>query len=88
MENKITQKHIEGILQNTEFAVQHRVFDKVTIVSARLPNGFVITVDSACVDPENYDEKIGLELCISKVTDKIWELEGYRLQCEIFSSAQ
>lgn len=80
MANQLTKEYIEGILKNTEVAIQDAVFGKVTIASAKLPNGFVITVDSACVDPANYDPKIGAELCIAKITDKIWELEGYLLQ--------
>lgn len=78
----LTQKHIEGILQNTEIAIQEAVFGKVLIASAKLPNGYVITVDSACVDPAQYDTKIGLENCISKITDEVWKLEGYRVHCE------
>ena len=58
----------------------HTVFDKCTIVSCRLPNGFVITETSACVSPENYDEELGIDICFNKIAEKIYELEAYRLQ--------
>ncbi len=75
----ITEECIAEIMENSEFEI-HTVFDKCTIVSCRLPNGFVITESSACVSPENYDEDIGVEICYNKIVNKIWELEGYRLQ--------
>lgn len=75
----ITEEHIAEIMENSEFEI-HTVFGKCTVVSCRLPNGFVITESSACVSPENYDEDMGAEICFDKIADKIWELEGYRLQ--------
>ena len=66
-------------MENSEFEI-HTVFDKCTVVSCRLPNGFVIVESSACVSPENYDEDMGAEICFDKIADKILELEGYRLQ--------
>lgn len=75
----ITEEYVAEIMENSEFET-YTVFDKCTIVSCRLPNGFVITESSACVSPENYNEKIGAEICFDKIADKIWELEAYRLQ--------
>ena len=70
-------------MENSEFEV-FTSFDKCTIVSCRLPNGFVITEFSACVDPENYDEDLGVDICISKIASKVWELEAYRLQHQLW----
>lgn len=75
----VTNEMIEHIMNDSKITVQ-TVFDKCTIVSCQLPNGFVIVESSACVDPNNYDEKMGTEICMKKITDKVWELEGYRLQ--------
>ena len=75
----ITEEYIAEIMENSDFEV-HTVFDKCTVVSCCLPNGFVITESSACVSPENYDENVGVDICFDKIADKIWELEAYRLQ--------
>lgn len=56
---------------------------KCTVVVAQLPNGFILTESSACVDPANYDVNIGIECCKKRIIDKIWLLEGYRLQCRL-----
>lgn len=81
--NKLTQRDIDVIISNSEFLVHHGVFSKATVLSCKLPNGFVITVSSGAVDPKNYDPEIGEEVCMKRIEDKIWELEGYRLQSEL-----
>ena len=78
----VTKADIDNILANT-FIKTEKYGDKTTIVKATLPNGFVIIADSSCVDPRNFDMSIGEQECMKKIEDKIWELEGYRLQCEI-----
>ena len=83
MNNTVTKERIDKILENTDFSV-NTVFDKCTVVSAKLPNGFVIVEYSACVDKENYDIDLGYEICEKKIINKIWELEGYRLQQKLY----
>lgn len=82
MKNKITPEDIDALLAKTECKVAS-VFGKTTVVTAKLPNGFTITESSSCVSPQNYDEKLGRDLAMKKIVDRIWELEGYRLQCEL-----
>lgn len=79
MKNTVTQEQINDLIANSEIKVS-TVFDKVTIVNLKLPNGFVITESSACVDPANYNEALGRELCLQRIEDRLWELEGYTLQ--------
>lgn len=79
----VTQERIDKIISNSNITVQ-TVFDKCTIVACQLPNGFVIVESSACISPENYNEEMGIEICLNKITDKIWELEGYNLQNELY----
>lgn len=80
--NVVTKEMIDDIIAGSDVVVD-TVFDKTTVVYMRLPNGFVIVESSSCVDPANYDEEIGIDICMDKIEDKIWELEGYRLQCEL-----
>lgn len=75
----ITEEYIESIMENSEFEI-FTSFDKCTIVSCRLPNGFVITESSSCVNAEDYNEEIATNICFDKIEKKIWELEAYRLQ--------
>lgn len=82
----ITEEYVAEILDNSEFEIC-TMFDKCTVVSCRLPNGFVIAESSACVSPENYDEEVGAEICVNKIADKVWELEAYRLQQHLWEES-
>lgn len=57
--------------------------DRTTVVMCTLRNGFIITESSSCVDPANYSQKIGEEICMGKIKDKIWELLGFLLQTAV-----
>jgi len=76
---KVNADDIQCMIENSEIKTQ-TLFDKCTVVAMKLENGFVITEASACVSPENYDEKIGYDICMKRIIDKLWELEGYYLQ--------
>lgn len=82
MQNTVTQEQIDDLLNHAEINSMN-VFDKCTIVTVLLPNGFILTESSASVSPENYNEEIGKQCCLERITNKLWELEGYRLQCKL-----
>lgn len=79
----ITEERIEWLLENSEFEVE-TIYDKCTVLTCKLPNGFVIVESSACVSPENYDEEMGIEICLDRIKSRVWELEGYKLQSELY----
>lgn len=83
MQNTVTQKMVDDIFSKAEKKV-YTTFDKCTVVCVKLENSFVLTESSACVDPTNYNEEIGKEICFERIKKRIWELEGYKLQCRIF----
>lgn len=56
------------------------VGDKTTLVQATLPTGFIFTEVSSCVDPKNYDIIIGKEVCMDRITSKLWHHLGFVLQ--------
>ena len=82
MKNTVTQDQIRTIIAESVIKV-HKLGEKTTLVHATLPNGFVITESSSCVDPANYDEVIGYDICMNRIANKIWELEGYSLQKKV-----
>lgn len=48
-----------------------------------LGNGFVVTGESACVSPENFDADIGREVARENAINKIWPLMGYELKSKL-----
>ena len=57
---------------------------KCVICEINLENGFSVRGESACVSPENFDQEIGNEVAYKDAYDKIWQLEGYLLQENIY----
>lgn len=82
MKNTITEQKIEHIFGNAKKEVQ-TVFGKCTIVVCELENGFILVESSACVDPQNYNLELGIDICERNIKQKLWELEGYKLQNEL-----
>ena len=48
-----------------------------------LKNGFVVTGESACASPENFDAEIGRSIARQNAEQKIWPLMGYELKTEL-----
>jgi len=82
MNNKVTSEHVNEIFNKANLT-ENILYDKCLVISVKLQNGFVIVESSACVDPKNFDINMGREICCNRIKDKIWELEGYKLQCEL-----
>ncbi len=83
MANTVTEKDIKCLMNSSKKEII-TVGNKTTIVVVTLPNGFVITESSSCVDPSNYNEELGASICLERIENKLWELEGYRLQSKIY----
>lgn len=81
--NTVTQAVVDELMESCDIAVT-TAFDKCTIVACKLPNGFVIVESSSCVDPANYDEDMGVDICMKNIEKKLWELEGYLLQNKLY----
>lgn len=76
----ISQEMVDGFIAGWETKTMG---GKTTVVKAALLNGFEIVESSACVSAENYDEKMGEQICLEKIKDKIWLLLGFLLQTAV-----
>ena len=45
--------------------------ETITVVRCVLRNGFDIVESSSCVDPKNYDEKIGKDICMGRIKKNV-----------------
>ena len=84
-EIRVTKERIDHLMGTAEKQAIVWHAKHMTLV-AKLENGFVIETSSGCVDPKNFDEEIGEEICTRKLEDKIWELEGYALQKQVYEN--
>ena len=79
----VTQEQVNENMQAVSVQTLEDFGKKITHVSVRMKNGFVLTEDSICVDPANYDENIGKDVCLGRIENKVWFLLGYALQDKI-----
>lgn len=75
--NSITKENVDNFIKEIEVMTMG---EKTTVVKVTLINGFEIVESSSCVDPSNYDEELGKEICLGRIKNKIWELLGFLLQ--------
>lgn len=74
---KVSRESIEAKIANVAYM---QLGQKLTLAIVTLKNGYEIIGASACVDPANFDAKLGEEYALENAIDKLWPLEGYLLQ--------
>ena len=82
---------IEQVKENMQDVIVRTLDDfgkPCTYVTVRMKNGFTLRESTTCVDPANYDENIGKEICLKKIEDKVWFLLGYQLQEDLFRKGE
>lgn len=75
----VTQEQIDALLDASE-TQEHVFWGKELVISYKLPSGFTVLGRGACVDPANFDIEIGRKVAREMAANKLWELEGYKLQ--------
>ena len=85
--SKVTADALDHILaQSTaEFNV---LGGKLTHCMVTLPCGFIITGESSCVSPAEYDKELGEALSQKKAIAKLWELEAYLLSKDLYEQRE
>ena len=85
MENKVTEKQIDKIIQAGSVEIQD-LSDKTTLVKFKTKEGFEIVATSSCVDPKNYNRDVGAKICMDQIKNKLWEYEGYTLSKKLYKT--
>lgn len=73
---RVTKEFIE---EQISYTVYQLAFKTVTICNIALKNGFSVRGESACVNPENYNEQIGKTIAYKNAFDKLWAFYGFML---------
>ena len=88
MKNTVTPEQVKENMQDVIVRTLDDFGKPCTYVTVRMKNGFTLRESTTCVDPANYDENIGKEICLKKIKDKVWFLLGYQLQEDLFRSGE
>ena len=82
---------IEQVKENMQDVIVRTLDDfgkPCTYVTVRMRNGFTLRESTTCVDPANYNEDIGKEICLKRIENQIWFLLGYQLQEDLFRNGE
>lgn len=85
---KITPQHIATLMAGVTYHVYAIENTTTTIAVAFDENGFSLATGmSACADPAIFDVEKGKQCALEdaerKAEAKLWELEGYKLKCQL-----
>lgn len=73
----------EGRELSTHYEKIHTSLRLLTFCVLVLDNGFTITGQSACADPENFDPEIGRRLARANAVNQMWSLLGFELRTKL-----
>lgn len=76
-QNRITKGFLESEITNVEY---QRLSGTITHCTITVKNGFTFTGESACVDPNNYDQAIGEKIAYDNAFEKMWMPYGFALK--------
>ena len=66
-------------LEDKVVEVRYFYWDTLTICVVEVENGYKVVGTSACADPQEYNQELGMELAYKDALNKLWPLEGYLL---------
>ncbi len=75
-ERKLTKVFLESEIDTVEY---NRFGDTNTHCTIKTKSGFSFTGESACVDPNNFDQKIGEKFAYENAFNKMWTPYGFWL---------
>ncbi len=80
IKNTVTQAEVNENMRDVIVRTVVEFEKPTTYVTIRMKNGFTLRESTTCVDPANYNEEIGRDICLKRIEAKVWYLLGYALQ--------
>lgn len=72
---RVTEADMQARIAEVKF---HR-FGNLTHCTIHLDNEYMVTGESSCVNPENYNQQIGEKIAYDNAFAKLWPLFGFLL---------
>lgn len=72
---RVTKEQMQARISEVKF---HK-FGILTHCTIHLDNKYQVTGESACVNPENYNQEIGEKIAYDNAFGKLWSLFGFLL---------
>ena len=79
--NKITEEFLHSEIVSVEYT---RLQGTITHCAIKVKNDFIFTGESACVDPEIFNEEIGKKVAYENAYEKMYVPYGFWLKQKIY----
>ena len=73
----VKQEEIDDLVKKGTVTVTTMPNEVTTYVELELESGFKIIETSTCSSKEIYDEKLGLEICMGRIKDRLWSYYSF-----------
>ena len=80
---RVTPEGLDAVIVDEQYYVFPNT--TFTICLLTLKNGFIVSGESACASPENFNVEIGQKIAKENAKNKIWALEGYLLKENLYN---
>lgn len=85
-QNSVTPEGLQDVIASEQYYVFPGT--TLTICCLTLKNGFTVTGESACADPDNFNPKTGEYYAKKQAINKVWPLEGYLLRQRLYDNGK
>lgn len=82
--NKITPDFLQSEIVDVEY---RRLTGTMTHCTVTVKNGFTFTGESACADPDNYNQELGEKFALENAKSKMWVPYGFMLKQQLADEA-
>lgn len=82
---RLTPDKIDAVIVSETYTVMPS--GKCMVCELTLSNGFAVRGEASAVSKANFNEEIGRKISFGEARNKIWQLEGYLLQQNLFNQA-
>ncbi|AIZ94906.1 hypothetical protein [Pseudomonas phage Pa2] len=74
---KVNPQDVKNMIVEESFTILPNGL--TTVCQLTLVNGWTVTGQSSCVDPDEFDAEIGKEVARRNAEDEVWKFAGYEL---------
>ncbi|AIZ94814.1 hypothetical protein [Pseudomonas phage vB_PaeP_4029] len=74
---KVNPQDVKNMIVEESFTILPNGL--TTVCQLTLVNGWTVTGQSSCVDPDEFDAEIGIEIARRNAEDEVWKFAGYEL---------
>jgi hypothetical protein len=74
---RVTEGYMSSRIKAVSF--HHLPDTNLMVCAITLDNGFVVTGESACVDPANFRQEIGEKIAYDRAFNQLWQFFGFLL---------